>query len=174
MDDFIKQKIEEWYERYSDEIYRFILLMIKDQEKAKDLTHDTFLKPYRSIAYFQSETSDKNWLYKIARTVTIDEMRKKRPLHYLIDSFKSFHYETETPEKIFLLGDREKKLYESIYKLKKSYREVIFCRKIHELSTRETAEVLGWNESKVKVTLKRALEALRIQMEKEGLNNEFE
>ena len=51
MDDFIKQKIEEWYERYSDEIYRFILLFfvvstsfiydefVLDKQSSNQMTH---------------------------------------------------------------------------------------------------------------------------------------
>ncbi|MFJ5771138.1 RNA polymerase sigma factor [Psychrobacillus sp. NPDC093180] len=47
-------------------------------------------------------------------------------------------------------------LYIALGKLKPSYREVIIWRKIEELSIKETAEILSWNEEKVKNTLRRA------------------
>ncbi|MDY0409595.1 sigma factor-like helix-turn-helix DNA-binding protein [Paracerasibacillus soli] len=45
-------------------------------------------------------------------------------------------------------------------------------RKIKELSIKETAEILNWSESKVKVTLFRGLHALKRQMIKEGYEHE--
>lgn len=81
-----KQKIQTWYKEYSDGIYRFILIMIGDHEQAKDLTQDTFIKAYHHLDYFKGKTSDKNWLYRIARTVTIDFMRKRKPIRYMFDS----------------------------------------------------------------------------------------
>jgi RNA polymerase sigma-70 factor, ECF subfamily len=167
-----KHRTCEWYQKYSDEIYRFILIMIGDHEQAKDLTHDTFLKAYNHLEHFKGETSDKNWLYRIARSITIDFMRKKKPIRYFADSFNAFPSNSESPEKIMQLGEAESQLYQSLSKLKRSYREVIILRKIKELSIRETAEVLGWKESKVKTTLFRGLEALKIQLQKEGYDHE--
>jgi RNA polymerase sigma-70 factor, ECF subfamily len=167
-----KQRIQEWYQVYSDEIYRFILLMIGDHEQAKDLTHDTFLKAYNHLNHFKGITSDKNWLYRIARNVTIDFMRKRKPIRYIADSFKSFSTNKESPERIIQLGESENQLYHALSKLSRAHREVIILRKIKELSIRETAEVLGWKESKVKTTLFRGLKALKIQMQKEGYDHE--
>jgi RNA polymerase sigma-70 factor, ECF subfamily len=166
------QRIREWYQEYSDEIYRFIVIMIGDHEQAKDLTHDTFLKAYNYMNYFKGETSDKNWLYRIARNITIDFMRKRKPLRYFADIFNAFPSNNDTPEKIMQLGVVERQLYHALSKLKRSYREVIILRKIKELSIRETAEVLGWKESKVKTTLFRGLKALKTQLQKEGYDHE--
>gem|GEM_PF-6707438 len=73
-----KQKIREWYVEYSDAIFRYIVLMIGDREQAKDLTHDTFLKAFHRLEGFQGETSEKNWLYRIARNTTIDFLSERR------------------------------------------------------------------------------------------------
>ncbi|WP_245741814.1 RNA polymerase sigma factor [Anaerobacillus arseniciselenatis] len=171
-EDLKKQKIQEWYQLYSDDIYRFVLMMIGDHDQAKDLTHDTYLKAYNSFEYFQGVTSDKNWLYRIARNVTIDYMRKKKPIRFMIESFSTFPSEENCPEKIMELGENEEQLYRCLKKLKRSYQDVIILRKIKELSIQETAEVLEWNETKVKNTLFRGLAALKQQMVKEGYNHE--
>ncbi|WP_312857728.1 RNA polymerase sigma factor [Bacillus haikouensis] len=171
-EDINKQRIREWYQEYSDAIYRFIFLMVGDHEQAKDLTHDTFLKAYYHLNHFKGKTSDKNWLYRIARNVTIDFMRKRKPIHYLADSFKAFPSNDNSPEKMMQLGEAEEQLYQALRKLKRTYREVIILRKIKELSIRETAEVLGWKESKVKTTLFRGLHALKAQLKKEGYDHE--
>ncbi|MGD6831329.1 RNA polymerase sigma factor [Sutcliffiella halmapala] len=167
-----KEKLREWYHQYSDDIFRYILMMTGDQERAKDLTHDTFLKAYHSLSSFKGETSDKNWLYRIARNVTIDDMRKRKPLRYLLDSFASLASHDPLPETVAQLGEREEELYRALQAIKRSYREVIILRKIKDLTIKETAEVLNWNENKVKVTLFRGLEALKKQMIKEGYKHE--
>ncbi|WP_246187720.1 RNA polymerase sigma factor [Ornithinibacillus caprae] len=63
-------------------------------------------------------------------------------------------------------------MYQSLRKLKRSYQEVIILRKIKELSIHETAEVLDWDESKVKNTLFRGLAALKQEMVKGGYEHE--
>lgn len=171
-EEWAKGKIQEWYHLYSEDIYRYILVMIGDDEQAKDLTHDTFIKAYSTLDYFMGETSDKNWLYCIARNLTIDFMRKRKPIRFVVDSFSSIASKEPVPENIVLLGEREQQLYQALRKLKRSYREVIILRKMKELSIQETAEVLNWKEGKVKITLHRALAALKEQMEREGFQYE--
>ncbi|GAE35536.1 RNA polymerase sigma factor [Halalkalibacter akibai] len=166
------QKILDWYNQYSSDIYRFIFMMIGDQEQAKDLTHDTYLKAYKSLIHYKNETSDKNWLYRLARHVTIDYMRKKKPLLYMVETFAIIKIDPNCPEKLTQLDENEQYLYRSLRRLKRSYREVIILRKVKELSIKETSEVLNWSESKVKVTLLRALSALKKQLEEEGYEHE--
>ncbi|WP_235848886.1 MULTISPECIES: RNA polymerase sigma factor [Bacillaceae] len=167
-------KIQKWYQEYSDDIYRFILLMIGDHEQAKDLTHDTFLKAYGTMSQYQGITSEKNWLYHIARNTTIDYMRKGKPIQYFLETVGSIPAtNTSCPETIAEMGEREEQLYFCLKKLKRSYQEVIILRKVKELSTKEAAEILGWSEGKVKTTLHRALEALKKQLVKGGYTHEI-
>ncbi|WP_404431099.1 RNA polymerase sigma factor [Sutcliffiella horikoshii] len=169
------RKLNDWYERYSDEVFRYVLMMTGDPEMAKDLTHDTYIKAYHSMNRFKGETSERNWLYRIARNATIDEFRKRKPFRYVADSFAATSMISTTeylPEQVAQQGEYEAYLYRALQQMKRSYREVIILRKIKDLTVRETAEILGWNESKVKTTLHRALEALKKQMLKEGYNHD--
>lgn len=171
-EEFARIKLQEWYHLYSEDIYRFILMMIGDNEQAKDLTHDTFIKAYNSINFFKGEASDKNWLFYIARNIVVDYMKKRKPILFMVDCFSAIISNDHVPEDIAILGEREEQLYRSLRKLKRSYREVIILRKIKELSIQEAAEILNWSEGKVKITLYRALLALKNQMEKEGFEYE--
>ncbi|QOR64580.1 RNA polymerase sigma factor [Cytobacillus suaedae] len=171
-EEWLKQKLNDWYWKYSNDIYRYILMMTGDHDLSKDLTQDTFIKAYNNMDSFREEASEKNWLYRIARNTTIDEFRKRKPLRFVIDSYTSFATNDYLPEKVAELGETEAELYHSLHKLRRSYREVIVLRKIKELSIQETAEILSWTEGKVKITLYRALEALKKQMIKEGYNHE--
>ncbi|MFS0820593.1 RNA polymerase sigma factor [Bacillus sp. 1P02SD] len=166
------EKLNEWYFKYSVDIYRYVLMLTAEQELAKDITHDTFIKAFKYMESFRGEASEKNWLYRIAHNTTIDEIRKRKPLRFIVNTYASIATNDYLPEKVIQLGESEEQLYRSLQKLKRAYREVIILRKIEELNIRETAEILNWTESKVKTTLFRALEALRKQMIKEGYEHE--
>ncbi|MFC4323061.1 RNA polymerase sigma factor [Litchfieldia salsa] len=171
-DDKSLEKLNEWYFKYSDDLYRYVLMMTVDQELAKDVIQDTFIKAYKNFEGFRGAASEKNWLYRIAYNTTIDELRKRKPLRFMFDNYNYLVSNDYVPEKVTQLGEVEAQLYRSLQKLKRSYREVIILRKIEELSIRETAEVLNWTIPKVKTTLLRALEALKKQMIKEGYEHE--
>ncbi|WP_157842796.1 RNA polymerase sigma factor [Bacillus alkalisoli] len=171
--EWTKQKLNEWYGNYSDEIYRYVLMMTGDQELAKDLTHDTFIKAYLNLDSYRGDTSERNWLYKIARNAAYDEFRKRKSFRFVMETFAANLTSTDyIPEQVTQQGEYETQVYRSLQKIKRSYRDVIILRKVKELSIRETADILNWNEGKVKTTLHRALEALKKQMKKEGYNHE--
>lgn len=124
--------INDWYQLYFNDIYRYILLMVGDHEQAKDLTQETFIKAYENIPSFKGITSDKNWNYRIARTITIDFYRRKKPIQLLTNYLPLIPSEMHTPEQIIQLGEQEEQLYKCLKRLKKSYQEVIILRKINE------------------------------------------
>jgi RNA polymerase sigma-70 factor, ECF subfamily len=169
--DHNEQQINNWYHTYNNDIYKFILYMINDHEQAKDLMQDTFIRAYNNLNSFQGE-NEKAWLYRIARNLTIDFIRKKKPIHYYMDSALSIKSPGLTPDQTLSLNEQEKDLYIAITKLKRSYREVIILRKIKELSIKETASILGLSEGKVKTNLWRGLNSLKEQLQKEGYHHE--
>ncbi|WP_143521171.1 sigma-70 family RNA polymerase sigma factor, partial [Pseudomonas sp. 2995-1] len=75
-------------------------------------------------------------------------------------------------ETIAQLGEREKELYCAMKKLKRSYQEVIYLRKVQELSVKESAHILNCSEAKVKTTLHRALDVLRKELIKGGYTHD--
>lgn len=163
-----KQQIKTWYHAYSEDIYRFIYMMIGDTHKARDLMHDTFVKAYINFDTFQGYSHEKSWLYSIARNMTIDEMRKSKPIRYMLDRLPFVPSNEPTPQEIVEIGETEALLYRAIKNLRRPYQEVVYFRKIKGLSIKETAEILGWNESRVKNMMFKASEALKKQLIKEG------
>ncbi|MFD1639597.1 RNA polymerase sigma factor [Evansella tamaricis] len=165
--------LEELYENYSDAIYRFILLQIRDTQQAEDLTQEVFIRAYKGLEQFEGRSSYKTWLYTIARNTTHDYYRKKRPISFLPAFFQNQPEVTAmSPEELMEMGEGVKELYEALSKLKPSYREVIVLRQIKEFSIKETAEILGWSEAKVKSTTHRAFATLKKEMNVEGCQHE--
>jgi RNA polymerase sigma-70 factor, ECF subfamily len=164
--------IKELYEQHHHEIFSFILVMIGDRQQAKDLMQDTFIKAFTHLDSFRGDASYKTWLYQIARNVTIDFQRRKKPVSYYLDYYSPIRSKQPTPDEILQKNEEIEQLYQALTQLKKGYRDVIILRKINDFSIRETAMILGWKESRVKTMLHRGLEALRKEMVREGYTNE--
>ncbi|MEN2768216.1 RNA polymerase sigma factor [Ornithinibacillus xuwenensis] len=166
-----KQQVNEWYHTYSNDVYHYSYFLIGDHEQAKDILQETYLRAYRKFDSFQGENV-RGWLFRIARNLTIDDIRKKRPISYFLDSIPILKSTEKSPEQIAMLNESEQELYVALSKLKLSFRDVIVLRKIKEFSISETAEILGWSENKVKVNLFRGIKALRKELEKENFSHE--
>lgn len=167
-----KSEITEWYHQHGDSIFRYILLMVRDHQQAEDLTQETFIKAFRYYDSFERKANPKTWLFRIAHNLTIDFIRKQKPLELLKELVLLGKSTSTVPEGIVEIKETSTELYQALSQLKGPYREVIVLRKIKEFSIQETAEILNWSESKVKNTLSRALSALEKQLNKEGIIHE--
>ncbi|WP_233711272.1 RNA polymerase sigma factor [Lederbergia citrisecunda] len=171
--DYNKQEISNWYTDYSDSILKYIFMMVREFYQAEDLTQETFVKAYVKIQSYNRSSSPKTWLYSIAHNVTIDHIRKQRPIMLFKEVFPNRRDEDPLPDDAIVIKENAKELYAVLGELKTSYREIIILRKINEFSIDETSEILQWSESKVKSTLFRAMKALEKKVKKEGLLNEI-
>lgn len=168
-----QEELTEWFDHYGESVLTYILLMVRDYQQAEDLTQETFIKAYRHQQQFEHKSSVKTWLFSIAHNVTLDYFRKKHPLqHFLGLTIEEKDYKP-LPEQIVAMNDQTEQLYRAIQHLKPSHRQVIILRKLKEFSTAETAYVLKWSESKVKMTLKRALEELKRKLIQGGIADEI-
>ena len=60
-----------------DAMYNFAYRLTFDEDDAKDLVQDTYMKAYRFINSFQRGTNAKAWLYRILKNSFINDFRKK-------------------------------------------------------------------------------------------------
>lgn len=75
-----KQKIavfDNEFMPHIDSMYNFAFRLTHDEDDAKDLVQDTFLKSYRFIKSFQEGTNAKAWLFRILKNSFINDFRKK-------------------------------------------------------------------------------------------------
>ncbi|WP_245805817.1 RNA polymerase sigma factor [Bacillus alkalicellulosilyticus] len=165
--------ITDWYYKYSDSVQSFIYIMIQDYQQSEDLTHDTFLKAYKNLELFKGNSTEKTWLFSIAHNVTIDYIRKQKPIKIVLDVL-SFRVQAPntSPEFLFELREETYQLYQAINELKHSHKVVIIMRKIKGFSIKETSDILGWSENKVKSTFFRAIRALEKKLKQRGVTHE--
>lgn len=76
--DAVKAQIfEREFFPHLDTMYNFAYRLTFDEDDAKDLVQDTYMKAYRFITSFQEGTNAKAWLYRILKNSFINDYRKK-------------------------------------------------------------------------------------------------
>ncbi|MEB2774850.1 RNA polymerase sigma factor [Algoriphagus sp. D3-2-R+10] len=104
-----------------------------EDEMAKDVLQQTYLKILEGQAKLKDASKAKTWLFSIIRYTAIDELRKAGKVVSLSDSYDSveFHQEVDTTD------------YEEIIKhLPEMQREVILMVFYHQMTIAQSAEIL--------------------------------
>lgn len=157
---------DELYDKYHHDVYKFLFYMTKNKEQAEDLTQEVYIRILKSFHRFEGKSSEKTWIFSIARNVAIDYFRKQKSLKdRILERFDWAENQikdvNKLPEEIILQSEDTSKLYSVLNYLTVDQRTVILLRYYHDLSITETAAILSWTESKVKTTQHRAIKKLK-------------
>ncbi len=142
-------------ERYQRRIFSVCFGVVRNPDDAMDLTQETLVKVYRNLEGFQGDSSFYTWVYRIAKNVSIDHVRRNQR-HRTVDYDDAFGRDEDgdddgmlpgrlgiDPERV--LGRREllDKIEEALGSLSPAHRECIVLREVQGLSYQEMADVLG-------------------------------
>jgi RNA polymerase sigma-70 factor (ECF subfamily) len=153
------------YERYMNQLYRYIYYRIGDSRLSEDFTETVFLRVWESLHNFDvSRISFKGWLYRIARNLLVDYYRTRRKQQSLDEAF-DFPDPQETPEDQIITSERLAQVVSALRELKQEYQDVLTLRFMNGLSHAETAKALDRSIGAVRVLQHRALQALDKQLE---------
>ena len=61
---------------YNQPLYRFLFRLIGNASEAEDLVQETFLRMARGLGDFEGRSSFSGWLFRIARNVALDLLRR--------------------------------------------------------------------------------------------------
>lgn len=172
---------EELYTKYHHDVFQFLFYMVKNREQAEDLVQEVYIRVLKSYHRFEGKSSEKTWLFSIARNVAIDFFRKQKGWRSKL--LEKFDWSTQQvkdknpiPEEIAVQNEELQMVYQCMDQCTVDQKMVIIMRFIQELSIAETADALGWTESKVKTTQHRALKQIKSLVEemkeKEVMYNE--
>lgn len=173
MDDSVFHRL---YEEFHHDVFKFLIYLTRDRDQAEDLVHEVYVRVLRAYAGFEGKSSEKTWLFSIAKNVAIDHFRKQSVRRkYAFDKFdweKNELTSTGTlPDEFALMNENMQALLDALETCTGNQKMVIHMRFIHDLSIAESAEILGWTEGKVKTTQHRAIKMLRQKLQafsKEG------
>ena len=154
----------ELYDRYVDQVYRYIAYRVGSTQLAEDLTSETFLRALRRIGSFTWQGRDVGaWFVTIARNLIADHYKSGRyRLEMTTDdvSTSSAAPTISGPEAEVLEAMQNKVLLEAIKKLNAEQQECVVLRFLQSLSVAETAQIMGKNEGAIKALQYRAIRTL--------------
>jgi RNA polymerase sigma factor (sigma-70 family) len=145
-------------------------LRVQRATEPEDVTSEVFLGVFRGLATFEgSESQFRSWVFTIAHHRLMDERRRivRQPMTAEVDA-----------ELTTVAGDVEREALESLgeqwviglcARLSPEQRSVLLLRVVADLTVEEVARITGKSVGAVKALQRRALDALRRKLAKEGV-----
>jgi len=163
--------------RHRQRVERLCQRFFSDQEIARDLAQEAFLKAFAALSTYRAEMPFGAWLRAIVVNVCYDELRRrKRRPEDLVGDFSEPELgwmqlvSTATPEELVAEAEERRESHDLAHRLldslKPEDRMVLVLKDSEDLGVAEIAEMMGWSEAKVKIRAFRARQLLRKQAER--------
>lgn len=140
------------WNQFSDQIFAFILSRVNDNEVAKDILQEVFIKIHTKINTLNDEDSLASWLFTITRNTIFDYYRHKKTAQkkHLFIAENAHLFEDED-----ITAFCDTCLHLFIEELPKKYKDAILATDLGELSQKEYAEQIGISYSGLKSRVQR-------------------
>jgi RNA polymerase sigma-70 factor, ECF subfamily len=149
------------YDRYVDQIYRYIYFRISHRQDAEDLTEAVFIKTYETIREKgRNIESIKSWFYQSAKNLVIDYYRTHKT-SLPLDELTGMGDNQNSLESQLILEEGQRRLKKAVEMLQPLQQMIIVCRFVNRLSHEETAQIIGIKADSLRVLQHRALKKLR-------------
>jgi RNA polymerase sigma-70 factor, ECF subfamily len=147
-------------ERHERKILSMAQRITRNREDAEDVAQQSFQKAFIHLKKFEGKSLFHTWLTRIAINEALMLLRRKRGLHEV--PIETSTRKTESampldfldsapnPEDSYLDREQEQVLSAALNKLRPGIRKAIELRELGELSTGETALVMGLSVTAVK------------------------
>jgi len=154
------ERFESLYRSSRDDVYAYVMTLLRDPSAAEDVTALAFERAYRRRRTFDRRRGEERaWLFGIARNAALDELRRRRRVAALV---------TEPSDEVLADDDDEAEvalrrtaLQAALAQLPAREREIVALKFHAGLSNAELARVLGISESNAGTLLYRTMEKLR-------------
>ncbi len=162
---------EDLVKRYSTPLFNFIYRFLGDYDQACDILQHVFIQLHGSLNTLRTDKPLKAWLFQVARNRCLDELRRKRVIHF--SELESVNDDEELsplaaipdngplPEELAEQSDLQYRLQEAIRTLPIKFRSVVLLRYAGQLSFSEIGQTLNMPEATAKTYFQRAKPLLR-------------
>jgi RNA polymerase sigma-70 factor (ECF subfamily) len=154
----------ELYKTYASSIYRLGFRLLGNEEEAKDVAQETFLRLYQSLNGGPSLEKPKSWLYAVAVNYCNDLLKHKSHAPGILETNIGASWDL-SPEKEAELQERARLVRNALDRLPRQDR-ILIVLYLDGLSYTEMAKATGIKLSSVGKTLSRAVEKLASRTKK--------
>jgi RNA polymerase sigma-70 factor (ECF subfamily) len=159
-----KDAYAELIDRYHRPLRYFISHLSDNTEMAEDIFQDTWVSVIRKIHTLRNLDAFPSWLYRIARNMVYQQLRRKKKL----SEFKeNIIVADETENGVFSPEDAAQ-IHKCLKELHPEQREVLVLRFLEQMSYLQIADVLDCNLNTVKSRIYYAKIALKRKMEEKN------
>jgi len=151
---------------YYNDLYRFAFWLCKQEQMAKDLVQETYLRAWRAMNSLKDERAAKSWIFTILRREFARQFEKKRPP---ISSLDNLEFDLEdvnhkTPDQLMEID----LIRRAMNGLDKKYAEPLLLQIVGGFSCDEIATQLDISKSAVMTQLFRARNQLKLHLGRES------
>ena len=157
-------------ERYNGRAYWVAYGLLSNQEEAKDVTQDAFLRVFRALDRFDFNQNFYTWLYRIVVNLSIDRIRKvSKAKSVALDDVGEPASPASlegSPGSDLELHETAKEVREVLSRLPEKYRTVMSLRELNGLSCKEIAGIVDSSHATVRWRLHMARKYFKEEWER--------
>jgi RNA polymerase sigma-70 factor (ECF subfamily) len=146
-------------DRYKQALFRHCFAIVRDEDVAKDVAQNAFIKAYFQLLSYNNKFKFSTWLFKIATNLALDELRRQK--RRKIVSLDAIEFEpvdkSDSPHTKALYNE----LYAAVSQLPPNYRSVVSLYYWEGKSYKEVAYTMDVPEGTIKSWLSRAKSELK-------------
>ena len=152
--------------KYQQKIYWHIRRMIIDHDDTDDLVQDVFLKVWKSLSTFRSDSQLYTWLYRIATNESITFLKRKKIRNSVsIDDDDGKNMVKTLAESPYFDGDKaQMKLQKALLTLPEKQRLVFNMKYFDDLKYEDISEILGTSVGALKASFHIAVKKIEQQL----------
>jgi RNA polymerase sigma factor (sigma-70 family) len=143
------------YRRHSGKLYAVCLQYTDNDEEAKDILQEGFIKIFENLHHYRSQGSFEGWVRRIIVNTALEKYRSRHNL-FRVDDINSISEPEAEPENEDYAGLDAIDLLYIIRELPPKYRMVFNLYAIEGYSHKEISSMLGISEGTSKSNLSRA------------------
>lgn len=161
------------YDRYVEQIYRYVRRRVNEDATAEDLVSQTFFDALNHLQSYQFRGFPfSSWLYKIAHNNVLKWYRENSKYNKVdLEDVKEILGEDILEENLDVNLEKDE-LKKALERMDYEERELIRLKYFEEVSNIEMGEIMGITPNNIGVKLFRALRKLKSLLEEENLNYE--
>jgi RNA polymerase sigma-70 factor (ECF subfamily) len=152
--------VETLFAKHHNEIYAYLLRMLREPELAADLTQDAFIKAYKSYDTLEKPENARAWLYQIAHRVALDDIRRRKIIRFFPWTGES-RGSAPSAEHLVMDAHLSGDMQRALARIPERQRAALLLAELHDLTGVELAEALGVSHVAARALLTRARESLR-------------
>ncbi|QGK68879.1 RNA polymerase sigma factor SigE [Allosaccharopolyspora coralli] len=160
---------------HADRVYRLAFRLSGNQHDAEDLTQDTFIRVFRSLASYKPGTFE-GWLHRITTNLFLDMARRRSRLRMegLPEDTDRLPGSAPTPEQVFQATHLDPDLQAALDALPPEFRAAVVLCDVEGLSYEEIGATLGVKLGTVRSRIHRGRQLLKAALEtrREGVQEE--